>query len=152
MWEAAGHRHRRPDRRHSVRCSRRAKHRLSPGDQAGGPQRRVAAVVLRGCGQPVTGEFLNKKFHWHKPWLYLLVLISPIIYVIIAAILMKHVSLLVPMCDEHRQRRKNFLIATWVLGLGFIPGGIVVGSLIHDSDMAVALGFLTAFVLLIAAL
>jgi len=103
------------------------------------------------CGQPVTGEFLKKKFHWHNPWLYLIVLISPIIYAIIATILMKHFPLLVPMCDEHRQRRKNFLIATWVLGLGFIPGGILAGSLISDQNTAVGVGFLVAFLLLIAA-
>lgn len=104
------------------------------------------------CGQPVTGEFLNKKFHWHNPWLYLLVLISPIVYAIVATILMKHFPLLVPMCTEHRQRRKNFLIATWVLALGFIPAGIVVGAMINDSDTAVALGMLTSFALFIAAI
>jgi len=103
------------------------------------------------CGQPVTGEPFKKTFFWHNPWLFLLVLVNILVYAIVAMILRKRFDLAVPMCPEHLQRRKNFLIATWVLGLGFIPGGILVGSLIHDSDTAVALGFLTCFLLLIAA-
>lgn len=104
------------------------------------------------CGQPVTGEAFRKKFQWHNPWLLLIALLSPIIYIIIAMIIMKRVELLVPMCAEHRQRRKNFLIATWVLALGFIPAGIIVGAMINDSDTAVAVGMLTSFALFIAAI
>lgn len=103
------------------------------------------------CAQPVTGEFFKKKFQWHNPLLYLIALISPIIYIIVAMIVMKRVELLVPMCDEHRQRRKNLLIATWVLALGFIPGGILAGSLFSDSDTGVGVGLLVGFLLFIAA-
>ncbi|MGH9669734.1 MAG: double zinc ribbon domain-containing protein [Terriglobales bacterium] len=101
------------------------------------------------CGQPVSGEFLKKKFYWHSPWLYLLILIGLLIYAIIAMILTKHAQLMVPLCDRHRERRKNFLIATWVLLLGFIPGGILVGSLIPGDDGA-GWGFLTGFTLFLA--
>jgi hypothetical protein len=103
------------------------------------------------CGQPVTGELFKKTFFWHNPWLFLLVMVNILVYAIVAMILRKRFDLAVPLCPEHLQRRKNFLIATWVLGLGFIPGGILAGSLIHDSDTAVAVGLLTGFLLLIAA-
>ncbi len=103
------------------------------------------------CGEPVTGELVRKKFQWHNPWLVLLVLISPIVYLIVALIVVKRAELLVPMCPEHIQRRKNLLIATWVLLLGFIPAGIFVGSLISDYNTAVLLGMLTSLVVLIAA-
>jgi hypothetical protein len=104
------------------------------------------------CGEPVMGEFFRKKFQWHNPWLALIALVSPIIYIIVALIVMKRVELLVPMCEEHIQRRKSLLIATWVLGLGFIPAGILVGSLISDSDTAAAAGLWTGFAIMIAAL
>ena len=104
------------------------------------------------CGQPVTGEPFKKTFFWHNPWLFLLVLVNILVYAIVSMILRKRVDLVVPMCPEHLQRRKNLLIATWVLGLGFIPGGILAGSLIHDSDTAVAVGLLTGFLLAIAAI
>ena len=103
------------------------------------------------CGQPVTGELFKKTFYWHNPWLFLLVLVNILVYAIVSMILRKRADLALPLCDDHRQRRKNLLIATWVLGLGFIPGGILAGSLIHDSDTAVAVGLLTGFLLLIAA-
>ena len=103
------------------------------------------------CGQPVTGELFQKTFYWHNPLLFLLVLVNILVYAIVSMIVRKRFDLAVPVCQEHLQRRKNFLIATWVLGVGFIPGGILVGSMIHDSDAAVAVGLLTGFLLLIAA-
>lgn len=103
------------------------------------------------CGQSVTGEPFRKSFFWHNPWLFLLVLVNILVYAIVAMIIRKRADLAIFICDDHRQRRRNLLIATWVLALGFIPGGILVGSLIHDSDTAVGLGILTSFLLLIAA-
>ena len=107
------------------------------------------------CAQPVTGEFFRKKFQWHNPLLFLIAVISPIIYIIVAMILMKRVELLVPMCDEHRERRKKFLIATWVLALGFIPGGILIGVLVGnaaDSDTGAAVGLLVGFLMFVGAI
>ena len=103
------------------------------------------------CGQPVTGEPFKKTFFWHNPWLFLLVLVNILVYAIVSMILRKRVDLVVPMCPEHLQRRKNLLIATWVLVLGFIPGGILVGSLFSNSDTGAGVGLLAGFLLLIAA-
>ena len=103
------------------------------------------------CGQAVSGEPFQKTFFWHNPWLFLLVLVNLLVYAIVAMIIRKRFDLAVPLCPEHRQRRRTLIIAAWVLGLGFIPGGILVGSLISDTNTAVALGFLTSFLLLIAA-
>jgi len=103
------------------------------------------------CAQPAAGEPIKKIFFWHNPWIFLVALISPIIYIIVAVIVRKRAELMIPVCDEHRQRRKNMIIATWILVLGFIPAGILVGSLISDSDTAGGVGILTSTVLLIAA-
>lgn len=104
------------------------------------------------CGQAVTSQALDKTFYWHSPWLYLLILVNLLVYAIVATIIRKKARVLVPLCDEHRQHRRNLLIATWVLALGFIPGGILVGSLIKDPDTAVAVGLLTGLALFVAAI
>lgn len=103
------------------------------------------------CGQSVTGEPFKKSFYWHSPWIYLLILVNILVYAIVAMILRKRADVAVPICDDHRQRRRTLIVATWVLALGFIPGGIFAGTLIHDTDTAVAVGFLVAFLLLIGA-
>ena len=103
------------------------------------------------CGEPVTGEFFKKKFQWHSPWLYLLILIGILIYAIVAMILMKYAEVMVPLCPAHRQRRRNFMIAGWVMFLGSVPAGIFVGSL-FPGDEGVGWGLLTGFLLFVGAI
>lgn len=107
------------------------------------------------CGQRVTGEPYRKTFYWHTPLLWLLALLGVvglIILSIVAMVIRKRADLAISICDQHLQRRKNLLITAWVLGLGCIPGGILVGALIHDSDLAAGLGVLTGFLLFVAAI
>jgi len=107
------------------------------------------------CGEPVTGELYRKTYYWHTPWLWLLAalgLLGIIALAIVSMIIRKRADLTLALCDEHRQRRKNLLIATWVLALGFIPAGILVGSMIGDTDAAVGFGILTGFLLFVAAI
>jgi len=107
------------------------------------------------CGEPVTGELYKKTYYWHTPWLWLLAalgLLGVIVLAVVSMAIRKRADLAIAICDEHRQRRKNLLIATWVLALGFIPAGILVGSLISDTDAAVGFGILTGLLLFVAAI
>jgi len=107
------------------------------------------------CGEPVTGEPYKKTYYWHTPWLWLLAalgLLGIIALAIVSMIIRKRADLAIALCDEHRQRRKNFLAAAWVLALGFFPAGILVGSLIGERDAAVGFGILTGFLLFVAAI
>jgi len=122
------------------------------------------------CGQPVTGELYKKTYYWHTPWLWLLAMLGLLGFIawhwlvamlgllgfialaIVSMAIRKRADLAIALCDEHRQRRKSLLIATWVLALGFIPAGILVGSLISDTDAAVGLGILTGLLLFVAAI
>jgi len=99
------------------------------------------------CGQPSEGV-VKKTFSWHQPWLYILV-ISPLIYIIVALIVSKRMKLEVPMCAAHRSRRRLYLLAGWLLFFGFIPLGLMVGSLGQDMD---GIGFLVGFGTFIASL
>ena len=41
------------------------------------------------CNQPAEGYLLQRKLNWHEPTWYLLVIISPLLYIIVALIIRK---------------------------------------------------------------
>ncbi|HYX71090.1 MAG TPA: zinc ribbon domain-containing protein [Terriglobales bacterium] len=104
------------------------------------------------CGRP-TQDTMNKTFGWHNPVLYLIVLISPIIYVIVALIVRKTCKLNVPVCEEHRSSYKTQRWGGGILMLISIPLWIAIAAVGNGSDNSMAIGaivfFLTFFVGLI---
>ena len=101
------------------------------------------------CGRP-TQDTMNKTFWWHNPVLLLIVLISPIIYVIVALIVRKSCKLNVPVCEEHRSSYKTKRWVGGLMMLGSIPVPIAVGVLGNGSDNAVLAAIFLFFVLFIA--
>lgn len=65
------------------------------------------------CDAPANGFRLKRNLSWHEPALYLLLLIAWIIYLILALALRKQATVYLGLCQEHYQRRRNFLIAGW---------------------------------------
>jgi hypothetical protein len=96
------------------------------------------------CGRP-TQEIWNKTFWWHNPVLYLIVLISPIIYVIVALIVRKSCKLSVPVCEEHRSSYKSKRWIGGILMLVSIPLWIGIAAAGNGSDNAMAAGVLVFF-------
>ncbi len=79
------------------------------------------------CNEPANGWKLKKSLIWHNPMLYIL-LISPLIYVIVAVIVQKKAKLRVPLCQAHRRSRRNLNL--WALGLCFLGPLLIVGVLV----------------------
>jgi hypothetical protein len=80
------------------------------------------------CSREASQNVLRKTYSWHHPALYILI-ISPLIYIIVALIVRKTALVHVPLCEAHRSRRRNFMLiasAAFVAGLGcfFIPGAL----------------------------
>lgn len=73
-------------------------------------------VCIR-CGASSNGKPLKKTFYWHNPAIYLVLLISPIIYVIVAVIVRKSMKVNVPLCLEHAKRRSIAVTLAWALPL-----------------------------------
>jgi hypothetical protein len=76
------------------------------------------------CNEPVAGQPLKRKLYWHPALYYILVPISILLYAVVAIIVRKRASVEVYLCPAHAQRRKYFLIGTWIgivftLVLGF---------------------------------
>lgn len=87
------------------------------------------------CGAPISGKSLTKTFHWHSPWLYLLILPGLLFYVIAALVVQKKVRIDVPFCDAHRSWRTRMNIAGAVLLLGSVPTSFLLASLELDGGV-----------------
>ncbi|TAK32199.1 MAG: hypothetical protein EPO40_03265 [Myxococcaceae bacterium] len=104
------------------------------------------------CGQPGSTT-LRKTLHWHPEWVGLTILLSPLVYVIVASALRKSEPVAVPLCPTHAVKHRRALITAWgvaaaslvLLGCTFVEiasagGGEVVGA----AFVASLLGLLAA--------
>jgi drug/metabolite transporter (DMT)-like permease len=94
------------------------------------------------CNLPAGGWRLKRKLSWHEPAWYFLVLlglIGIIIYVIAASVVRQTATVMVPLCEEHRRRRKRAIAAGWLLGLAGIAAFVLGGS-IEEYQAAAFLG------------
>lgn len=80
------------------------------------PQYCVKCARRLGFGD---GAVINQKMRWHHPAVYIAV-ISPLIYIILAAALSKRFSVDVPLCNEHLTKRKNTGRAISAASLAFL--------------------------------
>lgn len=121
---------------------------------------RVVALphVCVKCGQPAA-ERLKKTYYWHEPWIYLLILASPIIYIIVAMILRKTATCDMGLCEHHASRRRTVLWTFWLLcllgGISFVGGIALASSGRSNEDLGVAMlliGFFSALIFAIVAL
>jgi hypothetical protein len=71
------------------------------------------------CNEPAT-NLLKRTLSWHTPWIYVLLAVSPLIYIIVALIIRKTAKIEVPLCDEHRAKRSRGLL----IALGISLTGI----------------------------
>src|SRR3954471_1501480 len=99
------------------------------------------------CGEPAERPW-RKKFYWHNPLLYLLILFPGLlIYAIIALVVRKSIELAVPLCDVHHAERKRYMMVGTILLLACIPAGVFVEMETHIFDGS---GFLVGFLMFIA--
>ena len=96
------------------------------------------------CSNHPSDPWIQFTFSWHHPALYVLV-ISPIIYIIVAAILRKRVRLAVPLCEAHRASRKAKLWLAAICLLGCIPVPVAIANVVNSDSLvgpAILLGVL----------
>jgi hypothetical protein len=76
------------------------------------------------CGGPAA-TYKCKRFAWHPPWVYALILVGLIPFAIVALCLTKRMTVWAPLCQEHRS---HWLWRMWVVLGGFL-GVVAVGML-----------------------
>src|SRR5579884_2302584 len=87
---------------------------------------RLPQQLCMRCGEPATFT-KTRKFSWYPSWVYLLILIHLLVFIIVAAIITKRMTVPVPLCDKHRYQflRPTLLgVAALLLLLGTIFGGL----------------------------
>ena len=91
---------------------RRGRKLIFPAPMPGQPV--VLPPVCVRCGGAGSAKPVEKTYYWHHPALYVL-LISPLIYVIVALIVRKSMKVRFSLCVHHAQRRSIGVTLAWVL-------------------------------------
>ncbi len=76
---------------------------------------RLPPVCMR-CGAPAT-TYDVKKFSWHPPWVYLLILGGLLPLIIVSLIVTKRMTVRGPFCDTHRN---HWTWRSWLSGLSLL--------------------------------
>jgi hypothetical protein len=97
------------------------------------------------CGKPAAGT-IRRRFMWHPPWVYLLILPGLLFYAIVAMAVRKQLVLHVPLCAAHRTRRRNLLAASWIIALAGLAAPFLCAAL--GLNVGVGMLFLLLLVLL----
>jgi hypothetical protein len=87
------------------------------------------------CGRPADPNTLSKKFSWHPQWIYFFILIAIFIYIIVALLMRRSISLQIPLCSGHLEKYKALRLASAVLLLGCIPEMVVAGNYLPEPYM-----------------
>lgn len=107
------------------------------------------------CNAPADGYRLKRKLGWHHPAFYLIILVALLLYVIVALCVRKTATVQVPLCEDHRSRRKRTILLGWLFSLGGLAAMIAGIALSSDpgatGGLAAAL-IPTGFLVLIVAL
>lgn len=95
------------------------------------------------CGAQSITFHKRRQFYWHTPWLFVLVLLSPLIYCLAALFARKSSRHQVGLCEPHARRRRAFVWIAWACVPVMIAGAAI------GEGWSVGVGLLTGLVLLI---
>ncbi len=97
------------------------------------------------CNAPALGGRLKRTLYWHHPAIYLLLLCSPLIFIIVALVARDRAEAEVGLCARHLARRKRDMLASICL--------VLAGATMLIAGLAADLGWLavTGLLVLLAA-
>lgn len=86
------------------------------------------------CGAEAVTE-RKKNFSWHPQWVIILILVNLLIYVVVAMVLTKRMSVRAPFCDKHQN---HWRWRAWFIWLGLVLvcvlgiGGLVLFNVLNE--------------------
>ncbi len=96
--------------------------------------------------------WLRRNLYWHKPWIYVLILLSIWIYIIVALIVRQSAKIQVPLCRERIVRRRWTIAAAWLLILSGVVLMIAGFGNAQPDNFGAVVGVAGTFVLLTGAI
>lgn len=98
---------------------------------------------------------LTRNLSWHHPAIALTILAGLLIYVILAVILTKRATILLPLTNEWYARRQRRMLYSWGVGLaclGMMVGGVILTAQTDHGEflLLTLVGFIGGLVTLIA--
>ncbi|HPF39793.1 MAG TPA: hypothetical protein PK093_14230 [Phycisphaerae bacterium] len=76
------------------------------------------------CNELADDKPLKRRLSWHTPAVYLLLLLSPIIYVLVALLIRKTTIVYVGLCPRHKHRHRVVVAITALMVVSVVPLGI----------------------------
>ena len=104
------------------------------------------------CNGPASGV-KRRTFYWYPPWIYILILLSPLILVLVGLVVRRTARVDIPLCDEHQAKRRKRLWIGWAWGLSSLLGiALAVVLLNNNQDSLGGFLMLASFISVVAAL
>ncbi len=122
---------------------------LAPPTQPVLPMWRSGRVLIVGdnvtfpgqcikCDAPAVGHPIRKRFYWHHPALYLIILAALLIYVIVALVMRQSITVHIGLCQRHRRIRARSIALSWFIVLAGVA--MVIGAIGSDNGILALLG------------
>lgn len=100
------------------------------------------------CNQPAQRR-LSKKLSWHRPLVYLTLLLHVVIYLIVALSVRKKATVEIPLCSEHDNRRR---VSLWIaVALLLVAVGASIIGMAEGQPELFAIGTVAFLVCLVVA-
>ena len=93
------------------------------------------------CNGPATGV-KRRTFYWYPPWVYALILLSPLILIVVSLVVRRTARIDIPLCDEHLAKRRKRLWIGWAWGLSSLLGMVLAVVLLNSRNQEAMGGFL----------
>jgi len=94
------------------------------------------------CNGTESLSHTSSSLHWHPRWVYLLLLLTPVAYLVGVLATQKIAWVAVSVCQHHRNRRSTLLAASWLFPLGGLGVGAAAAYLSSVLLVGVAGGLL----------
>jgi hypothetical protein len=101
------------------------------------------------CNEPAEGYQFKRSLTWANPWYAVLIVVSPLLYILVYLILSKKGKVTAGVCRLHRKKRRTAILSGWLTALAGI--GSFFFAAVVPNDMA-AYPVIGGFLLLLTGL